>query len=263
MRLPLLLAIGLSCLLTSGRTAAAQDFRVYTVVRDIAAADRPIITRSLTLFRARRAYDWVEDLGEVVVSDRTTGCVCVMDRQLHGVRMQSDEVRHFLKLGQRQVAESLDAVPSIEMRTAMAFTLRPQFLVTFDQEVEQLTLTGGGWTYRIDTTPVPDPAYLDAYLAAADRATETNFLLHPRATAPAFRRAVNDELRRLGRLPLSVTLEGQLGGHLKLQADHKFEWSLQSFDRSQIRRWDSLIDTDTDAVDWMTLDDFRSLAAKR
>ena len=246
--------------------AAGQDFRVYTVVRDEAAnaGDAPIVARSLTLFRARKCYDWMEDVGEVVVTDRTHGRVEVVDRDLRGVRLLDEERRHFLKLGRREAEGYLTTIADRRTRASLAATIEPDLRTEWNAEAERLTLAGGSWRYDVATAIPPDPAYVDAYLDYADSACEVNFLLHPRSLYPAMRQALNAELRRLGRLPLSVTLSGDPGHPLKLTARHKYEWTLQPYDLSQIRRWEQLTQSDADSgadpgdgVDWMTIHDFQ------
>ena len=263
--------LGLGLLLVSWSTpAAAQDFRVYTVVRDVASPggptakaenEGPVVGRSLTLFRARKCYDWLEDLGEVVVTDRTHNRVCVIDGDLRGVRLLDEERRHFLKLGRREAERYIDELPDRLTRTALAATLDPQLEVDWNEEVERLTLSGGGWQYDVTTAVPPDPAYVDAYLDYADAAAEVNFLLHPQSLYPSLRQTLNAELRRLGRLPIEVTLRGQPGQPIALRAEHKYEWTLQSFDRSQIRRWDQLATDRSESAEggvrWLSIQDFQ------
>ena len=260
--------LGLGLLLTLSTSASAQDFRVYTVVRDAVAAtdgstiaSGPVIGRSLTLFRARKCYDWLEDVGEVVVTDRTHNRVSVIDADLRGVRLLDEERQHFLKLGRRESERYIAELSDRATRSALAATLDPQLEIEWNEEVERLSLSGAGWRYDVQTAVPPDPAYVEAYLDYADAAAEMNFLLHPQSLYPAMRQTLNAELRRLGRLPLQVTLRGRPGQPIALCAEHKYEWTLQSFDRSQIRRWDQLATgqggTAMPGVRWMTIQDFQ------
>jgi hypothetical protein len=49
--------------------AAAQDMRVYTTVRAVGEnrQDSPILAESLTLFHAGKTYDYMENVGEVII----------------------------------------------------------------------------------------------------------------------------------------------------------------------------------------------------
>ena len=246
------------CLLFAApETGAAQEFRVYTTVRAIDTAEQPIVGRSLTLFRGGRAYDWLEDTGQVVVSDRVRGSSVVLSRQLDGTRIEADQLAHFLKVGKSEATTYLETVTDPAARASVGFTLTPRFETEFQEELQRLVLRGGGWTYTIHTQQPQDRAMVDAYLDYADRAAAVNFLLHPHATYPAMRQAVNEELRRLGRLPVSVTLDSRVTG-VHLRADHQYGWALQSFDLSKIRQWEALAgDREGEQVRWTTLRAFQ------
>lgn len=269
---PLLLALVCS-------TARGQDFRVYTVVRDLGSVGAeeqtdaaPIVARSLTLFRARKSYDWLEEVGEVVLTDRTHGRVCVIDRELNGLKLLDEERRHFVKRGRTEADSYLRTIDEPGLRQRLRFTIDPAFEMAWQPEIERLSLVGEGWRYDIETAAAPDEAYTAAYLDYADAACEINFLLHPHTLYPAMRQAVNARLRELGRLPLAVTLQGDLGRPLHLRAEHKYEWTLQSYDRSQIRRWEQLAETDRDratteadaaeSVQWRTVHEFQKVSLR-
>lgn len=239
--------------------AAAQEFRVYTTVRDVSAGQsaQPIVSRSLTLFRGGRSYDWLDDLGEVIVSDRVRGRSSVISRQLEGTHVERDQIAHYLKVGRTEATTYLTGVTEPSAREAIGFSLEPSLTAAFEPELERLVLSGGGWTYTIQTAEPPDTAIVEAYLDYADRAAAMNFLFHPRANFPALRQAANAELRKVGRVPVSVTLESAMQPELTLQAEHKYGWTLESFDRSRIRQWDLLLRPDSDKVRWMTLRSFQ------
>src|ERR1043165_1169439 len=70
----LVIAIFLLSIAACG-TARAQDFRVYTTIQDLTAAppgnggaaQAPVVARTLTLFHAGKAYDYIPEIGEVIV----------------------------------------------------------------------------------------------------------------------------------------------------------------------------------------------------
>lgn len=254
----------------SAMTASGEEFRVYTTVRSLAEAERPIVARSLTLFRGQRSYDWIEDAGELVVDDRSKRQATVLNRQLVAARLDRDQMTHLLRVGREEAESYLATLGPGEQAaaTAIGFTLAPTFTTQGPSQGEgnRVIFRGGGWQYTVETFTPPEPGYVAAYLDSADQAAAVNFLIHPQATFPAMRQAVNAELRRLGVLPLAVELRGPGRVPLHLRAEHRYAWTLESFDLSQIARWDDLLSdrSETGRVRWTTLRDFQqqTLAAE-
>lgn len=228
------------------RRAEAQDFRVYTSVTDIGSdgAGRRVVARSLTLFHAGRAYDHMDEIGELVIfepiherfiliRDYTATVVTYEElRQLLDVATRSAD-RYVAELANRTDADSRRACAQLQ------FQLRPQFDVSFDAGSRQLTLTGSEQRY-VARGETANATVVAQYLEYADWAARLNSVLHSRATFPGPREGLNRALRDQNLLPLSVLLQSGAAGEVNLRANHEFRWQLQAIDKDLIHQWERL-----------------------
>ncbi len=105
----------------------------------------------------------------------------------------------------------------------------------------RLRLTSPTFDYDVRTDKSDRPQVIDSYLTYADWAARMNHVLHPHSLYPASRLSLNEALRQHQRLPTLVSLRLAMPGETRLQAEHRYEWELQSFDKTDIRTWESLL----------------------
>ena len=236
-------------------SAAAQDFRVYTAVR---GEDDAVLSRSLTLFHAGKTYDHIDEVGEVVIGEPAQRRFTLLRNGSVGTRVSFDELRHFRSAGEREThayAAEIAVDPHQHAAAeALLFQLDPKFRVATRQN--GLDLTSPVWTYRADIEDAASTAHAEAYLDYADRAARLNYVLHPQSFYPAPREALDAELRERAMVPTRIILEVDLGQPLTLTAEHRYDWTLHSFDRSQIQAWQRL--AESDAVEWVSFREYQS-----
>lgn len=238
--------------------AAAQDFRVYTTIRE--TGSDAVLSRSQTLFHAGRSYDHIEAVGEVVIGDPAHRRFTILRGGHVGTRVSFDEVNQFRRAGERETRayakQLVEAGEDPAVAAALVFQLDPKFAAA--AEPGRVALTADSWRYAVATAEPPSPGLTAAYLDYADRAAGLNYVLHPQSFHPAPREALNERLRDAGRLPTRVELEVAVGRPVRLTAEHRFEWALHPYDRSQIQNWTRL--AESDAVEWVSFREFQSRA---
>jgi hypothetical protein len=239
--------------------AGAQEMRVYTTVRNVAAAGAaessdkaPVIARSLTLFHAGKVYDYVEAAKEVTIFEPSRHRFILVNVGRRAVtEVTQDEVRQFLTLVEQEAWKRLEASreqSGTAQARAMAwlkFQLKPEFDVSFDPSKSIVTLLEHGSRYTADGQAPPSSEVLESYLRFADAAAELNSVLHPQAPLPRPRLRLNDELRHRELLPIVVDLRADLDRPLHLQARHEWTWKFQSTDRELISGWEAMLGDNT------------------
>jgi len=236
-------AAGITC-----REAAAQEFRVFTTVNDLAGSADPI--RAVTLFHAGKVYDHLDVGGEVIIYEPTKDQFRILNpaRQLM-TTAAFDEIQKGLKIAREETAreaDRLDRIGDPESARAAAllrFQLDPRFEESFDEETGLLVLEGGPIRYEVQTVDPQRPGVAEAYLDCADWVCRLNYLLHPGPILPAPRVAVNQALRARGRLPESVELKVQIEPSIHRRAQHTTHFDLNSQDRSSIHQWETQLKT--------------------
>lgn len=229
--------------------AAAQDMRVYTSVSilDDSGTSQPL-SHSLTLFRAGKVYDYMEEVGEVVILEPDQHRFVILGANYTVTEVPFTQVLQFLEkadgVAKQYVAELLAKPDDAAIRTANAvqFQLKPEFEVKY--QPQHLTLTGGLLSYEAETLSMESKELTRQFLEYADWTARLNYVLHPRTLLPASRLALNEELRKRGELPVTVTLTRNFDGVSKLQARHRLEWSLLPADKQSISQWENLIASD-------------------
>ena len=231
------------------RTATAQEFRVFTVVHDLGAADEgerpPVVARAATLFHAGKVYDYVDAADEVTVFEPTLRRFRILSPSRGIVAtVQFDEINQLLKIARESTEKHTATLPAADPEAAktaalLRFQLAPRFEESFDAETGALTLDGGPLSYAVRTADPGRPGIAAAYLDYADWACRLNYLLHPGPVLPEPRLALNGVLRTKDRIPTNVTLraDAPLAPHLK--ADHSISLELNARDRSMIHQWES------------------------
>ena len=121
---------------------------------------------------------------------------------------------------------------------ALEFQVDPQFTEAFDPASGKLRLSSQFVNYEVATATVERAGVVRQYLDWADWTARLNYVLHPQAVTPDARIELNNALREQDRIPTQVDLSVTIDGPLRLRAEHTFVWSLRSFDRDSIAKWE-------------------------
>ena len=237
------------CLITLADRGLAQEFRVYTQVRDLSASTSPV-SRSLTMWHAGNVYDVIHQTGEVTILETTQRRCSILnsDKRLM-TSVDFDELRHLLQVAEDRLSQRVQeldgkANASRDLIEALRFQVRPRFsaeLTVLEANQKRLSLESKPLSYEVlGQSGLPSEA-VEAYLNYADWACRLNFVLHPQPVFPTARLELNHQLRKAGLFPLQVALRAKLDQPLNLQAVHSLTWSLDTRDRESIHRWESLL----------------------
>ncbi|MFO1095204.1 MAG: hypothetical protein U0992_18155 [Planctomycetaceae bacterium] len=241
------LALVITLFALFGSHTFAQDMTVYTTVSVVGDDGQPeSVGRSLTLFHAGKVYDYMEDAGELVVLDAEAGRFLIVNGNYTGTRVEFDELNQFLKVAKTQT-EAYMAELALKgdadrgpLTDWLKFQLDPRFEER-ETEKQALKLDSPVMQYNVETSTAPEPKHVEQYLSYADQAAQLNFVLHPGATFPAPRLALNLALRQRGVLPTSVELVSRAGNPVTLRAKHIFQWRLESPDKQHIHQWERML----------------------
>jgi hypothetical protein len=259
-----ILVIILSASLTG--LAAAQDLRVYTTVRNLTdkRPNPPVLAESLTLFHGGRVYDYMENVGEVVIFEPLESKFTILGPDSVGTTVTFAEIQQFLNKSRSEAGRVLEEAQSDPSSRRLAAALRAQFSPVFKEQVraDSIKLTGESLMYDITTAAAPKDTAWETYLDYADWAARLNFVLHPKSLYPDSRLEVNRALRKARRLPVMVELSGRLDDReIRLRAEHRYGWELQSIDRQFIDQWNTR--RDAKDVKWVAIHEYQSLLVSR
>lgn len=243
-------------------TLPAQEMRVRTTVsrKEPNGSWRPF-AYSLTLFHAGKVYDYMEDVGEVVIYEPMNDKFVLLDGNYRAAELSITELNQFLKSSDAKANECLAGLKrdgsdaASKEAAALSFQLSPHFEERFDAKEQRLRMNSEQIDYTVKTGASPKPEDAMKYLAYADWAARLNHILHPESLLPGPRLAVNAALRNRKRIPLTVELKARSDSDLHLQAEHQFSWELQANDKRLIGRWEKLM-TSKEAV-WVTFRDYQ------
>lgn len=257
----LIAALCLLPLLTSARPASAQDARAYTTVRDLRTegSGGEIIARSLTLMHGGKVYDYMQDIGEVVIFEPVHYRFVILNDRLIATSVTFAELRQILNVARSETEAAIAQLQdrsdarSQQLLSALAFQLHPEFEVSRADAV--IRMVGEQIDYDVSTTTAPAAALAMQYLEYADWAAQLNFALHPHSQFPEVRKAVNEQLRAGGELPLTVELRAALDAPLHLRAEHRYVWELQPSDRALINKWERL--ATSEELQWLSFHDYQ------
>jgi hypothetical protein len=241
----------LACI-DSNSSCDAQDFRIYTCVQRLSSANNAqtseVVARSLTLFHAGKSYDYMDDVGELIVFEPALERFTILHGKLMKVTtVEFAQLKQFLRVAETETQKCLtemtrinEAKATIE-RDFLLIQLKPDFDEQWDSNKQELVLKSAPLTYKVKCAEKVQPEFVKAYLSYADWMAQLNSILHPQTLMPGPRIALNAALRKQQKIPVSVELESdvQLGIHLK--ADHNIRWELDTIDRSRITDWERLI----------------------
>lgn len=240
----------------------AQSLRVSTSVTDVSRTDDPVqLSYSLTLFHGGRVYDYMPDVGEVVIFEPIHNRFIILGKNYAATEVSFAEINHFLESAQSEAVEyieelSADPDPQAAAKAAaMRFQLSPEFQETFSEAVGELRLRGTELEYRVETQAVEASNVVNRYLEYADWAKRLNFVLHRNSSLPEARLKLNKSLRERKLLPKSVELTMHLNPPVKFRADHRFAEQFQSADRRLISQWERTLHSDQ--IRWMTFREYQ------
>ena len=238
------------------KTAAAQEFRVFTAVYDLSAATKeskpPVVARSLTVAHAGKIYDYVDAAGEVLIYEPTARRFRVLNPGRNVAATAAlDEIRQLVKVARGEIEKyavelANDPSPGAnESARFLQFQLDPRFRETFDESKGLLTLDGGALRYDVTTAASGRSGVAPLYLDYADWVVQVNYLVHPRPLLPQSRLAVNQALRTRDRLPTAVELTAKTDPSIHVRAEHTLHWELDARDRDLIHQWETRLKSPT------------------
>lgn len=237
-------------------TAAAQEFRVFTVVYDLSAEAEggrpPVVARAATLFHAGKVYDYLDSANEVIVYEPTERRFRVLNPSRGIVTTVAfDEIRQLLKIAREETERQAERLAgSSEPEAARAagllrFQLDPRFQESFDEQSGLLALDGGVLRYEVRAVDPARPGVAGAYLEYADWVHQLNYLLHPGPILPEPRLALNQALRAKGRLPEAVEQRVAITPVLHRRAEHTLHFELNAQDRALIHQWETQLGSES------------------
>lgn len=241
-------------------TARAQDFKVYTPVFDLKAAETspragqrpqtPIVARSLTYFHAGKAYDYIEAEDEVLIYEpnakrftvlhntRSMATTITFDELEVMVQAAESKAQTYVKNAREKAAEHTAQLEMIK------FQLQPTFKEVFDRQKNTLVLKSPYMNYLVKGKAVDSPERVQFYLKYCDWMARLNYVLHPQAPLPGPRLTLNGSLKKFNLMPVEVTLQAAIGSGINLKAEHTIDWQLDSHDRDRIHQWQTQLASD-------------------
>lgn len=240
------------CLLGIGQQEAmAQSLRVITKVSDVSDPQNPRpLSHSLTLFHGGRVYDYIEQVGEVVIFEPIHNRFIILGKNHAFTEVTFTEINHFLESAQTEAVKYIDELSvdpnpnAAGLAAAMRFQLTPEFQETFDVANSRLTLAGTEMEYSVVGQPVEASNVVNRYLEYADWTKRLNYVLHSHSSLPQSRLKLNEALRTRKMLPVVVDLTLHLDPPVKLRAEHRYADKFQSIDRRMISHWERTLISD-------------------
>lgn len=212
---PIGIRVACACWLLAATGAGAGEAPCTMRVESelFATGDEEPVARSLTVFRAGVAWDFLElPRADVAAGDAR---LAVREIVLHDPARERviviDPVRHVkTEIGLIRL-ERLSVSLANWARTTDDKLVRwaggPDFSDDFSETDDGLELVGPRVRYAVAHVPAPSSAAAAAYRRFADTAILLKALLHPGGLPPFPRLAVNRRLEAAGALPAEVTLE--------------------------------------------------------
>jgi hypothetical protein len=227
----------------AANAASAQDFHVETTVHDLSHTPSRELMRSVTLFHAGRTYDFIHELGELIVFDPAHDQFILLNtRQHRSAVAHVDEINRMLQIARGALEDHLKTLKPGEEAQAeqILFQFNPQFSQQFKQTNAgpQLDLKSKYFEYQVLCAAPPTPQLGQTYLQYADWISRLNYVLSPGRILPEQRIVLNSILRKSNLIPVEVVFVGDVGGRTRYRAQHRMYWDLNDKDRELIRQWD-------------------------
>jgi len=232
--------------------AEAQNYRVYTRVMHSSSQSQDkkpdVIARSLTIWHAGKAYDWIDSVGELVIYDPIQRRYTLLSGPHKlGCTIEFGELRNYLKVARAKAKEYMTDVSESDAPNAgqeiekIQFQLDPDFQVSTVDNEQNISFDAPVLAYHVESTEAPNQDVAAAFQKYADWAAQLNYILHSQSLLPAPRMEVNRELRERQRLPVRVKLYLKDDFETVLTAEHTIQWKLGPQDRSRIQDWQALM----------------------
>jgi hypothetical protein len=231
---PALVALALAC--SAARGAEPVEMRIESEI----FADRGTtpVARSLTIFRAGLAWDFLEgqtsgEAAEIVLHDPARERVVVID-PIRNVKTEIDSLRL------ERLSVSLATWARRSDDRLIRWAGGPEFDEGCREQERSLELSGPRVRYEVAFSKAPTPDAADAFRRFADTALLLKALLHPGGVPPFPRLAINKRIAAAGGIPESVTLEidaksALLGGRPQvLRSVHKMHPRLLATDLERV-----------------------------
>lgn len=230
----------------------AQDYRIYTRIfhqsEATPEAKPEVIARSLTIWHAGKAYDWIDQVGELVIYDPTERRYTIIsDPHKLGCTVDFSELRNFQKVARAKAQEYLEDLSKSQSTQAdreiakIQFQLDPDFMLVPELEGSTIRFESPVMAYHIETVVAPNVDTAEAFRQYADWAAQLNYVLHGQSLIPGPRLVVNEELRQRNLIPVRVQLSLNDEVGTKLTAEHNIQWDLSQTDRERIRDWQAVL----------------------
>lgn len=258
------IAIGLTCGWCGAAPAAdavagAEGFRVESEVYANGAQEP--VARTLTLFRGRIAWDFIEPLPsaadgrpqegnratEIVLHDPARERVVVVD-PVRNMKTQVDAIRL------ERLSASLAAWARRSDDRLVRWAGGPDFGDGMKETADTVELAGPRVRYAVEYAVAPSPDAAHSYRQFADTAILLKGLMRPGGLPPFPRIAINRRVAAAGGIPTSVALEidpgmaAFTGRAARLRCTHRFHPRLLSSDLARIEEAESRVAAAT-AVD--------------
>jgi hypothetical protein len=263
-----------TCTIGMNSIANSQDFRVYTSVVNLGAINQeptgeakssaPVIARSLTFFHAGKTYDYMDEVGELVIFEPAHERFLILNgKLLKKTQLEFSQLKQFLKVADNEAYKYLVDLEtkidpaSMAERNLLKFQLTPTFVEELDLSKRKLVCQSVPLTYTMTYSEKVNSEYAEAYLAYADWAVRLNYVLHSQSLMPGPRLQVNAALKRIKTIPTSVELKSDPSLGLHLRAEHTIRWELDATDRSRITDWERLLQSPQ--VPAVTFHDYQKL----
>jgi hypothetical protein len=229
--------------------APAQDFHVETTLYAVGRAQPKELMRSVTLFHAGKTYDFIPDLGELIVFDPSHGQFTLVNtRQRRMAEVHIDEINRMLGIARRALNDHLQVLQAETKPNESAIEqILFQFNPTFDKTVVQtnagpeVQLKSKFFDYQVRGASAPTPTHAFVYLNYADWVCRLNYVLNPGGILPDQRLALDAALRQANLVPVDVGFTIASGESPSIRAMHHFYWELNERDRELLREWDGLL----------------------
>ncbi|MEP3481963.1 MAG: hypothetical protein ABJZ55_22160 [Fuerstiella sp.] len=233
--------------------ANAQGLKVSTAVYNAGELDsngrEPIVSSSVSLIHAGKAYDYVEAVGEVVIYEPSENRFVLLNpaRGLFTI-IRFEELNRLLAARGPRIEEYLTELKQAgskefaKTEKNLRFQLNPEFKQTLDADSGTLRLNGPSWTYVAGTREWQDEDQVRKYIQYTDWTARLNYVLHPSGLFPEPRLALNKAVLELkDRIPVFVQLSLRPDATLVLRAEYQFTRGLADQERQLISDWNTAI----------------------
>jgi hypothetical protein len=227
----------------------AQDFHVETTLYALGRAEPKELMRSVTLFHAGKTYDFIPNMGELIIFDPAHGqFTLVSTRQKRMTEVHIDEINRMLAIARRALNDHLQVLQAEPQPNQSAIEqILFQFNPTFEKSVvqttagQQIELKSKFFDYQVLGATAPTPTHAFVYLNYADWVVRLNYVLQPGGILPDQRLALDAALRDAKLVPVDVNFRIAGGESPAIRAMHHIYWELNERDRELVRQWDNLL----------------------